>query len=100
MVRPHRDQTKGPIMSALTPWHLLILLVLVILLFSAKKLPELARNVGQSTRILKAEMRGLQEDAGPDRTTPHRAGPPKQRDAHDGSAPSSDDDAADDEAEP
>lgn len=39
-----------------TPTHLLLLLVVVVLLFGAKKLPELARGVGKSARILKAEV--------------------------------------------
>jgi sec-independent protein translocase protein TatA len=34
----------------------------VVLLFGAKKLPEMARGLGQSMRILKAETRGLQDD--------------------------------------
>jgi sec-independent protein translocase protein TatA len=34
----------------------------VVLLFSAKKLPEMARGLGQSMRIMKAETRGLKED--------------------------------------
>jgi sec-independent protein translocase protein TatA len=39
-----------------TPGHLLLLLAVVVLLFGAKKLPELARGVGKSARILKAEV--------------------------------------------
>jgi sec-independent protein translocase protein TatA len=34
----------------------------VVLLFSAKKLPDMARGLGQSMRVLKAETRGLKED--------------------------------------
>ncbi len=39
----------------LTGWHALIILGIVILIFGAAKLPALARSVGQSMRILKAE---------------------------------------------
>jgi sec-independent protein translocase protein TatA len=43
-------------MAGLTGWHLLILLVVVVvLLFGAKRLPDMARAVGQSMRILKAK---------------------------------------------
>jgi sec-independent protein translocase protein TatA len=44
-----------------TPEILLILLVLV-LLFGAKKLPELARGSGRALRIFKAETKGLVDD--------------------------------------
>lgn len=39
----------------LTGWHALIILAIVLLVFGAAKLPSLARSVGQSVRILKAE---------------------------------------------
>lgn len=37
-------------------WHAVIVLVVVLLLFGAPKLPLLARSVGQSLRIFKSEM--------------------------------------------
>jgi sec-independent protein translocase protein TatA len=43
------------------PEMILILLVLV-LLFGAKKLPELARGSGRALRIFKAETKGLMDD--------------------------------------
>lgn len=45
------------------PTQLLIVLLAVVLLFGARKLPDLARSVGRSSRILRAE---LNADAGPD----------------------------------
>lgn len=39
----------------LTGWHAVILLVIVLLIFGAAKLPALARSLGQSVRILKDE---------------------------------------------
>lgn len=39
-----------------------ILVILAILLFGAKKLPDLARSLGRSARILKAESKGLVDD--------------------------------------
>jgi sec-independent protein translocase protein TatA len=50
-------------MGAMSPTHWLIVLGVLVLLFGAKKLPELARSVGQSTRAFKGEMRGLKADA-------------------------------------
>jgi sec-independent protein translocase protein TatA len=42
--------------------ELLIVLAVVMLLFGATKLPELARGGGRALRIFKAETKGLMED--------------------------------------
>jgi sec-independent protein translocase protein TatA len=42
--------------------ELLIILVIVVLIFGAAKLPELARGSGRALRIFKAETKGLQDD--------------------------------------
>lgn len=44
------------IRNALEPWHLLIVLAIVTFMFGATKLPELARGLGQSIRIFRAEV--------------------------------------------
>ncbi|WP_034271841.1 Sec-independent protein translocase subunit TatA [Haloechinothrix halophila] len=49
-------------MGSLSPWHLAILLAVMILLFGAKKLPDAARGLGRSLKILKAETKGLREE--------------------------------------
>lgn len=46
----------------LGPVHLLILLIIIILLFGAPKLPGMARSLGQSMRIFKSEVDGLKND--------------------------------------
>jgi len=47
--------------------ELLIILVIVVLVFGASKLPELARGSGRALRIFKAETQGLDDaDAGTD----------------------------------
>lgn len=48
--------------GAVSPSHVLIVLLIFVLLFGAKKLPEAARGLGRSARIFKAEIGGLQED--------------------------------------
>lgn len=40
----------------------LIILAIVILVFGAAKLPDLARGTGQALRIFKAETKGLKDD--------------------------------------
>ncbi len=49
-------------MGALQPWHWIILLVVVVILFGAKRLPDAARSLGKSMRIFKAEVKELQHD--------------------------------------
>jgi sec-independent protein translocase protein TatA len=49
-------------MGVLKPWHIAVLVVLLILLFGAKRLPDAARGLGRSLRILKAETKGLVDD--------------------------------------
>lgn len=44
------------------PIHWLIVLVVILVLFGAQKLPELAKSIGQSAKILKKEMNDLSED--------------------------------------
>ena len=46
-------------MEALTPTHLLFLLVGFIVLFGYKKLPDASRSLGRSLRIFKSEMRWM-----------------------------------------
>lgn len=46
----------------LGPWEIAAIILLVVLLFGAKKLPELARSVGRSMRIFKSEVKELNND--------------------------------------
>jgi sec-independent protein translocase protein TatA len=46
----------------LGPWEILIIAGVIILLFGAKKMPEMARSLGKSARILKAETKGMRKD--------------------------------------
>ena len=48
--------------GGLRPWHIIVVVVVLVLLFGAKRLPDAARSLGRSMRILKAETRGLAED--------------------------------------
>jgi sec-independent protein translocase protein TatA len=45
-----------------SPWKILIVALVIIVLFGSKKLPGVARSLGQSMRILKKEVHGLHED--------------------------------------
>lgn len=49
-------------MGMVKPWHIIVLVVVLVLLFGAKKLPGAARGLGQSLRILKSETKNLRDD--------------------------------------
>jgi sec-independent protein translocase protein TatA len=63
-----------------SPWKILIVAAVLIVLFGSKKLPDAARSLGRSMRILKAEVSGLHEEepeapltAAPATSAPERA---------------------------
>ncbi len=61
-----------PLLAGLGPTELLIIVAIIVLLFGAKKLPELARGSGRALRIFKAETKGLLDDDDDDDKTPEQ----------------------------
>ncbi|MFF4578281.1 Sec-independent protein translocase subunit TatA [Streptomyces sp. NPDC001389] len=51
--------------NGLEPWHLIIVLVVCLMLFGSKKLPDMARSLGKSARILKSEARAMRSENSP-----------------------------------
>ena len=49
-------------MGGLRPWHVAVVVIVLVLLFGAKRLPDAARSLGRSLRIFKAETKNLMED--------------------------------------
>ena len=60
--------------GGLEPWHVIIILALLVLLFGSRKLPDAARSIGQSLRIFKSEMKAAAHDDTPASPAP-QAGP-------------------------
>lgn len=56
----------------LGPTEIILVILVVVLLFGAKKLPELARGSGRALRIFKAETKGLIDDDKKDDEDEHR----------------------------
>jgi sec-independent protein translocase protein TatA len=58
----------------LSAWHWAVVVVVAVLLFGSQRLPDAARSLGRSARILRAELRG-DDAASPARPTdpPDRA---------------------------
>jgi sec-independent protein translocase protein TatA len=48
--------------DALAPWHIVILLIVLVVLFGARRLPGAAQSLGQSMHIFKKSVQGLHED--------------------------------------
>ncbi|MFC4337527.1 Sec-independent protein translocase subunit TatA [Salininema proteolyticum] len=69
-------------MGALKPWHIIVLVVVLLLLLGSKKLPQMARGLGQSMRILKSETEEMKkkadkpEEKGDDRAEPKHSREP------------------------
>jgi sec-independent protein translocase protein TatA len=55
-------------------WELVLIVLVILLLFGAKKLPELARGSGRALRIFKSETKGLidDDDVDEDQKTPEQ----------------------------
>ncbi|PWF27728.1 Sec-independent protein translocase subunit TatA [Ancrocorticia populi] len=47
------------------PSHMIVLVLILVLLFGASKLPDLARSLGQSVKILRKDLRDLQDEDDP-----------------------------------
>ena len=58
-----------PLIGSLGTPELLIILAVLVLMFGASKLPELARGSGRALRIFKAETKGLMDE---DEKTPEQ----------------------------
>jgi sec-independent protein translocase protein TatA len=56
---------NGDDMFDLSPAHILILLLVVILLFGSRRLPGAAKSLGESMHIFKKSVSGLNEDGTP-----------------------------------
>jgi sec-independent protein translocase protein TatA len=55
-----RDWTK--IMGQISLWQILLVAAIVVLVFGSKRLPDTARSLGKSLRILKSETAALRSD--------------------------------------
>lgn len=63
-------------MGAMQPWHWIIVIVVLVILFGSKKLPDAARGLGRSLRIFKSEMSEMTKDDGP---APASGGAPERQ---------------------
>ena len=51
------------VLATLSEWHVILALVIILLLFGGKKLPELARGLGEAMKEFKKAQRDLHDEA-------------------------------------
>jgi sec-independent protein translocase protein TatA len=51
-------------------WELVLVVLVIMVLFGAKRLPDASRSLGRSLRIFKAETKGLRDDDAVDADVP------------------------------
>lgn len=66
-------------MGNLKPLEIVLIIAVILLLFGAKKLPDMARSLGKSARILKSEAKAMKKDDEPTVTTDAAADPAAQQ---------------------
>lgn len=49
-------------MGAIQPWHIILVVLVFVILFGSKKLPDAARGLGRSLRIFKSEVSEMTSD--------------------------------------
>ena len=52
----------APVLAVLSEWHIFLVLIIVFLLFGGKKLPELARGIGEAMKEFKKASRDIHDD--------------------------------------
>jgi sec-independent protein translocase protein TatA len=72
-------------MGQIGPRELVVLLIIVLLVFGAKRMPDIARSLGKSARILKSETRAMKAEnasaSAPAASTPAGTAAPASADA-------------------
>jgi sec-independent protein translocase protein TatA len=56
---------SAPMLAVLDEWHVIVLGLIIVLLFGGKKLPELARGLGEAMREFKKASRDLHDEPPP-----------------------------------
>src|SRR3954471_16757875 len=77
-VREHQcEEVESPM--DIGPREIALVLIVLVLLFGAKKLPDLARGSGRALRIFKAETKALMDNHDDDDAAPARQPAPPQQ---------------------
>ena len=52
----------NPLVAVPGGWELVLIVLVIVMLFGAKKLPDMARSLGKSARILKSEAKAMKDE--------------------------------------
>ena len=55
----------APVLAVVSEWHIILVLIILFLLFGGKKLPELARGIGEAMKEFKKASRDIHDDIPP-----------------------------------
>ncbi|MEU1205198.1 Sec-independent protein translocase subunit TatA [Nocardia sp. NPDC056611] len=64
--------------GAISPWHLLIVVLIFLLFFGSKRMPDAARSLGRSMRIFKTEVSQMQNEGKTGEAAPEAQAQPVQ----------------------
>ncbi|MEC3956158.1 Sec-independent protein translocase subunit TatA [Nocardia sp. CDC153] len=64
--------------GAISPWHLLIVVLIFLLFFGSKRMPDAARSLGRSMRIFKTEVSQMQAEGKTGEAAPEAQAQPAQ----------------------
>ncbi|WP_405495871.1 Sec-independent protein translocase subunit TatA [Nocardia sp. NBC_00511] len=65
--------------GAISPWHLLIVVLIFLLFFGSKRMPDAARSLGRSMRIFKTEVSQMQSEGKSGEAAPEAQAQPQQQ---------------------
>jgi sec-independent protein translocase protein TatA len=60
----------------LQPWHLVVLAIVALLVFGAKRLPELGKGLGEGLKGFKEGLKGVSDSAPPAQPVQHQVAAP------------------------
>src|ERR1051326_5300327 len=74
---PGRPNTRsgGQTMGAMSPMHLAVVAIVALLVFGPRKLPELAKGLGEAMKEFKKSMHAMDEPTSPTPPIPHESLP-------------------------
>jgi sec-independent protein translocase protein TatA len=62
-------------MDFLQPWHIVVIVVIAVVLFGGKKLPELGKGLGEGFRGFKEGLKGVNDEVAKTGDTAHTVTP-------------------------
>ena len=65
-------------LAVISEWHIVLVCIILFLLFGGKKLPELAKGIGEAMKEFKKAQREVHDESPPSRPEPKREEPKQE----------------------